>query len=352
MPEKSIDDVYESPLEQEPQFTYVNPNVLNQEAMPIASQEREVYRVLHVSKHPDTKEDLPAELIPANVIKSRQGNAVWGDSGAFKPTNRELLALMARFLADISAILAVHSDAEHYLVQTLGAAHFAFAGITPPCTQQSFLTAKAQQAVQPDAWSKLVHDLQTFLDQSQPNLSFKEIKINPDGHIVLRMTVLQAEDFVAVGNAIGSLFTENYQRYAGDPEKKTTLACVLAVVDLHGSGSEHRAMMMTHLQNLFHDFRRAMQGKSVPFDRIDWVEWTNRFFRAEDLLGQLSVTRGFVRLSTHNPLRDFTPCSPRVSPLAVVGSIAKNLPEACLSIRETMPDKKDRKFWHLSHVLD
>lgn len=352
MPKKTIVNEYQSPLEQASQFTYVNLAVLNQEAMPIAAQEREVYRVLHISKNPDTKEDLLASLIPANVIKSRQGNAVWGDSGAFKPTNRELLALMARFLADISAILAVHIDSGHYLVQTLEAAHFAFTGITPPCTRQNFLMAKAQHCTQPDAWARLVRDLQTFLDKAQPHLRFKEIKINPDGHIVLRMTVLQAEAFVAVGNVIGSLFTDNYQRYAGDPEKKTTLACVLAVVDLHGSGFEHRAMMMTHLQNLFDDFRRAMQGKSVPFDRIDWVEWTNRFFQAKDLLGQLSVTRGFVRLSTHNPLRDLTPCSPRVNPLAVVGSIAKNLPEACLSIREMLPDKKDRKFWHLLNELD
>lgn len=352
MPKIPIVDAYESPLEKAVQFAYVNTEALDQQELSADAQEQEVRRVLRVDLDPDTRQPLAADLIPANVIKSRQGNAVLGDSGVFKPTSRELLALMERFLADLSAVLSLHMDSEHYLVQALEASHFAFAGVTPPCTQQSFLTAKAHQVVHADSWSRLVQDLQVFLDQAQPSLRFKEIKLNPDGHIVLRMTVQQTEPFLALGNSIGALFSENYQRYAGDPEKKTTLACVLGVIDLHGSEPRHEAMIMTHLNNLFVNFRRAMNGKTVPFDRIDWVEWTNRFFNAKDLLGRLSVTRGFVRLSTHNPLHDLTPCPPQVYPMACARPASKNLPEVCLSIRETLPDKKDRKFWQCrdSHV--
>ena len=45
------------------------------------------------------------------------------------------------------------------------------------------------------------------------------------------------------------------------------------------------------------------------FDRIDWVEWSNRFFNARDLVGKLTVSREMVRLSTY-VLVDHTPLAP------------------------------------------
>lgn len=317
---------YISPFDDYPNvFAYAAENqlveLLTENPRPGAQQQIEVARVMNVNQDPVSHEVLPPDQIPHNVLASRRGRDVWGDSCAFKPTDRELLARIEQFLKDITTLLQLHLAPQQYLVQTLEASHFAFAGVTPPCTQKDFLSARAKQSSQDflsskakhcsqlRPWQRLVHHLQTFLYEAHPSLCFKEIKMNADGHIVLRMTVEQTIPFMALKNTVGELFSDNYQRYS-DPEKITTLACVLAVADLTSLTPEVNRIAVARINDLFTEFRRAMVRKpSVPFDKIEWVEWANRLFHATDLVGRLSLSRQITRLSTYM-LPDHTVLAP------------------------------------------
>ena len=141
-----------------------------------------------------------------------------------------------------------------------------------------------------------------------PSMKLKEIKLNPDGHVVLRMTIQEADSFLDFRNTWQRLFSENYVRYS-DPEKITTLACVLGVVDIFGLSESDRIDFVNDLNALFAQFTLSMQNKSYSFDVFEFSESSNRMLQHQDMYGKLTISRGYVRLD-EPALDDPTPVDP------------------------------------------
>lgn len=271
-----------------------------------------VTQVMNIAKDPRTGLDLHAEEIPMNVIESRVGNDVNVESFTFKPTATELFARMTVFLDAFTAVIQRYQlETDHYLIQTRQALHFAFGGVTQPGTKETFFKSKRLDANPLSAWyrgaewKKLVHYCQVFLDKVQPSMTFKEIKMNPDGHVVLRMTIEQADSFLDFRNTWQALFSENYARY-DDPEKITTLACVLGVVDKFSLSKAQQTAFDTDMTALFAEFTASMHSKAYPFNVMEISESSNRMLQQQDMYGKLTIQRGYVRLAEH-ALKDNTP---------------------------------------------
>ena len=108
--------------------------------------------------------------------------------------------------------------------------------------------------------------------KTQPRGKVKECKLNPDGHIVVRVDIEPPENLLACRNALSEAFGGTYVRYT-DPEKQKTLATVIAVVDYNRLSEEARkqlegtiATLDTHLKSL----------GSFPLPEIAWLEFENR----------------------------------------------------------------------------
>lgn len=247
-----------------------------------------VKQVLNIAKDPISGKDLPPEAIPNSAIRSRIGQDVNVESFAFKPTAGELLTQMNFFLDGFIEIIQRYQlDSNHYLTQIRSAFHFAFGSITPPGTYEEFFQQKRLDANEDvfkrlslasnkeaafnrlAGWKQLIHYSQEFMDTVHPTMKLKEIKINADGHVVLRMTIQEAEAFLRFRNDWQRLFSENYVRYS-DPEKITTLACVLAVVDLSDLTEEARIGFMQDLNLLFSQVAQAIQNKVYHFDVMEF----------------------------------------------------------------------------------
>lgn len=292
-----------------------------------AERKIQVKQVLDIAKDPITGQALPPEAVPASAIKSRIGHNVNVESFAFKPTASELLAQMNQFLDSFTGIIRRYNlDSSHYLLQMRTAFHFAFGSVTQPGTQEDFFHQKRIEvneqvfkrlilAENKDftfnriaAWKQLIHLCQAFLDKTQPSMKLKEIKLNPDGHVVLRMTIQEADSFLDFRNTWQRLFSENYVRYS-DPEKITTLACVLGVVDIFGLSESDRIDFVNDLNALFAQFTLSMQNKSYSFDVFEFSESSNRMLQHQDMYGKLTISRGYVRLD-EPALDDPTPVDP------------------------------------------
>src|SRR6202041_4180707 len=75
--------------------------------------------------------------------------------------------------------------------------------------------------------------LSQFINQDQMiSGKVKECKINPDGHIVVRMDIHPAEKLINCKEELTKIFGSTYNRYT-DPEKQRTLAAVICVVDFN-----------------------------------------------------------------------------------------------------------------------
>jgi hypothetical protein len=282
-------------------------------------RERSVKRVMNISVDPETGEKLVPAAVPHNAILSRIGHDVWVESFAFKPTSQELLAVMTIFLNEFTALIQRHQlQREYYLLQTREAFHFAFGSVTPPGIKEKYWHQKSFESYatvlkrlnldsnkegvfhRPSAWRQLVQYCQRFLDAVQPTMRFKEIKINPDGHVVLRMTIKEANAFLYFRNCWQRLFSENYVRY-DDPEKITTLACVIGVVDLSSFNPMQQTAFSTELNDLFKTFNSVMYKRSYAFDVIEISESSNRMLQKQDMYGLLSIQKGYRRLCIYQP---------------------------------------------------
>ncbi|MCR9191698.1 MAG: hypothetical protein NXI01_03470 [Gammaproteobacteria bacterium] len=275
------------------------------------AQQREVARVLDVRRDPMSGKELSVSEIPKNVIASRRGHSVYVESFVFKPTSPQLLAQMDQFLKDFIAIIQRYQiAAEHHIVQMTDALHFAFGSVTSPNTRAAFFEQKrigsddTSASYQGAAWKELIHYCQKFLDQVEPSMVFKEIKMNQDGHVVLRMTIQQAQSYLYFRNTWQRLFSDNYQRYT-DPEKVTTLASVLGVVDLFALSESQRASFIADMNGMFAAVTAAMHNRSYPCNRIEFTEASNRMLQRQDMLGKLTIQRGYVRFS-NRPIQDHT----------------------------------------------
>lgn len=279
-------------------------------------REIELKRVMNISQNPLTGDSLSPQDIPSNAILSHIGHDVSVESFAFKPTARELLTRMELFLEQFTAIVRRHqADSEYYLLQIREAFHFAFGSVTPPGVVEDYATRKRLEANEDElkrlslatdknirfnrleSWRHLVHCCQKFLDTVQPCMRFKEIKMNPDGHVVLRMTLVQADSFLDFRNTWQRLFSGNYVRY-DDPEKITTLACVIGVVDKYALEKSSQMALEQDLQALFLSFTEQMQGAVYSFDAIELSESSNRMLQSQDMYGRLTVQKGYCHLNT------------------------------------------------------
>lgn len=297
---------------------------------PASQAERtvELTRVVDVAFDPITRKKLPKHAVPYNVLQSRRGHATHVESFTFKPTSPELLAQMDFFLQSLIEIIDQHQiHADHHIVQIQDAFHFAFGSVTSPNIQEKFFEQKrleadsASASCRVDAWKELIHLCQVFLDKVQPSMVLKEIKMNDDGHVVLRMTIQQADAFLEFRNTWQRLFSANYQRYT-EAEKITTLASVLGVVDLFSLPRSQRAVVISDLNALFATVTNAMRGKAYPFPSMEFSEASNRMLQKQDMLGLLTIRSGYVHRS-ERPIVDKTPAVPT----AVNAYLRKNLSE-------------------------
>ncbi len=295
----------------------------------------EVARVMDVAFHPVTRKKLPKHELPYNVLKSRRGHATYVESFTFKPTAPELLVQMDFFVQNLIRMIERHQiTIEHSIVQIRDALHFAFGSVTPPNIQEKFFAQKRMESDRTsassrvDAWKELIHLCQVFLDRVQPSMVFKEIKMNDDGHVVLRMTIQQADEFLEFRNTWQRLFSGSYQRYT-EAEKITTLASVLGVVDLFSLPKSQRSAFIAELNGLFKTVTENMtymdeygnrKGKSYSFPMMEFSEASNRMLQKQDMLGLLMIRKGYVHRSDRL-IVDKT----RVNPEAVSAYLQKNL---------------------------
>lgn len=267
------------------------------------AREQEAYRVNNIAKNPKTQEPLLTQDIPGNAIRSRQGSDVFGDVAVFLPTDLTLQEKLGAYLQEIKAICEEHLMPQDFIIQLKEALHFAFYYVIPPSIKEDFLCKKSDQ--KENSWEASATIVQEFLDGEQPSMRFKEITFNNDGHLVFRATIQQSASFMELRNRLNEIFPEKHERYT-DPEKITTLASVLAVINLKSVTKEAEASLgkkdkinrvdrSAEFRNALNVFlekvTREMSGKSFTFNRIDWLEWSNRMLQEEGILGRLSMFR-------------------------------------------------------------
>ncbi|PJD91368.1 MAG: hypothetical protein CK424_07025 [Legionella sp.] len=286
----------------------------------------EVARIVDVAFDPVTRKKTPQQALPHNVLKSRKGHAAYVEAFTFKPTAPEFLAQMDFFLKTLISLMGrCGITTEHYIIQQRDALHFSFESVTTPNIQEKFFAQKQLEADRRSAssrvneWKELIHLCQVFLDTVQPGMVFKEIKMNDDGHVVLRMTIQQADAYLTFRNRWQRLFSDNYQRYT-EQDKITTLACVLGVVDVFSLSKPQRIAAIKELNDLFKSITNNMTGTSCSFSQIELSHASNRMLQKQDLLGLLTVRKGYVHLSERFIL-DKTP----VNPATLHAYIKKNM---------------------------
>jgi hypothetical protein len=148
--------------------------------------------------------------------------------------------------------------------------HMSFAAIVPPCPIPIYTVKKTQQT--PDQLERADQVLKAFINQPLSG-KVKECKLNPDGHMVIRVAIQPAELLLACKAEISTIFGGSYNRY-DDPEKQTTLAIVLGVVDYTKFNSaETKAKLEQRLDCLAQEL---MKLDSIPLLDIEWIEYSKR----------------------------------------------------------------------------
>jgi len=188
--------------------------------------------------------------------------------------------------------------------------HLSFSGSVKPCTIEEYLETKIAQRFIPeqitvyddktDTFEKFqpiipshLTERRNFTDgmikrptdslqkvfsilrkyaETQPQGKIKECKLNPDGHIVVRVSITPADKLLQCKTEISAAFGESYVRYT-DPEKQTTLATVIAVVDINRLSESARERLRFAIYQLDCDLKAK---GSFPLSEITWVEFENR----------------------------------------------------------------------------
>ncbi|HCU05089.1 MAG TPA: hypothetical protein DIC51_02060 [Coxiellaceae bacterium] len=112
--------------------------------------------------------------------------------------------------------------------------------------------------------------LQQYIE-TKPQATISECKLNPDGHIVIRVRIEPKEKLLGLKAELGTLLSGTYKRY-DDPEKETTLAAVIFVVNCQalseGTGAKIRTVVKT--------LDEQLRGRTFDLEHLFWVDYACR----------------------------------------------------------------------------
>lgn len=239
---------------------------------------------------------------PAVALASRRGRfSVWGDAFVFKITDETLNSIFKLTLEQLTALLEEAFQVterdwgtlskedrrryKHYKVQKLEAVHFSFYSTTPPSTGRQYFDQKITQMDQ--QWYDTEQCIQEYLN-TNPSMVLKEIKMNEDGHIVIRMTIQDQETYLKMRKELDVFFNKPEQRYS-EPEKILTLASVIGVCDISSLDESKRKYFFDRLSVLFETLTQKLSNKPFLFSEIRILEWTNRMLREKGVIGEISI---------------------------------------------------------------
>jgi hypothetical protein len=165
--------------------------------------------------------------------------------------------------------------------------HMSFSGLVPPSAKAIYDAIKLSQTI--EQHQRADHVLSAFI-QNPLSGKVKECKLNPDGHMVVRIQIQNADLLLACKEEIAQIFGGSYNRY-DDPEKQTTLAAVIGVVDYTKFTSpQTKSLLEQRLQSLAQEL---IALGDIPLSSIEWIEYDKRTISPNS---QLSV-RTYTRMS-------------------------------------------------------
>ncbi|MBU0455511.1 MAG: hypothetical protein KKA99_01855 [Gammaproteobacteria bacterium] len=167
--------------------------------------------------------------------------------------------------------------------------HLSFSGSVPPCSIKEYLDKKLLQRRCPlsnepplkqlNKFEKIKKIIQDYAN-SCPRGVVKECKFNPDGHIVVRITIKNVDGFLLCKERLFNEFGNAYVRH-DDPEKQTTLAAVIAVVDIDRLSSD---ALKEEIRKTVTNLDSNLKGMELPLENIVWREFDKRTISPESIL--------------------------------------------------------------------
>ncbi|MES2217127.1 MAG: hypothetical protein V4501_01815 [Pseudomonadota bacterium] len=166
--------------------------------------------------------------------------------------------------------------------------HLSFLSTIPPSTLADFAEQKASHTN--EQIQQTNEELTNLINQPDEMRGIvKECKLNPDGHIVVRVEILTANGMLSCKEKISKIFGATYNRYH-DPEKQKTLATVIAVVD-HEKLSNYAK---EHLTTILNQLTTALKEIGpIPLQAIEWIEYNKRTISPHS---HLAEPRKFIRV--------------------------------------------------------
>ncbi|MFA6409553.1 MAG: hypothetical protein WCW01_05205 [Gammaproteobacteria bacterium] len=154
--------------------------------------------------------------------------------------------------------------------------HLTFSGSIPPCALKDYMRIQQQRLITSPNWSASIEKILQSYINTNPTGTVKECKLNPDGHVVVRITISNSAELLKCKDALSAAFGINntpgaYIRHT-DPEKQTTLAAVIAVIDLNKLSIQAQEALQKSVLQL--DIKLKLFSK-ISLKTIAWGEYAN-----------------------------------------------------------------------------
>lgn len=152
--------------------------------------------------------------------------------------------------------------------------HLAFLSSCPPCSEREYTKIAAANKTQTSALEGKTPEqvasevLQRYID-THPWGTIKECKLNPDGHVVVRVSVTPASNLLKCKEELQHAFGKVYVRHP-DPEKETTLAAVIFVANYNYPKLSQ--MARDQINATIKVLQEKLQGKVIPLEELFWVK--------------------------------------------------------------------------------
>lgn len=246
--------------------------------------------------------DVPTD--PVKTLNSRRGQAIEirGDAIVFSveedTTDPEFVRIVREaqqamyeiFERDLNLIGKTWTDKEsrhqdkHFKKQEK--IHFAFGSTISPSDLKEYLEKKSLHT--PEKIARASKLLSQFINQDEMiSAKVKECKINPDGHVVIRMDIHPAEKLIHCKEELSAVFGSTYNRYA-DPEKQKTLAAVICVVDFNKLSPSARASLELVVRKLEEKLKSM---PVIPLKSIEWIDYRKRTLSTKSRLNVRTFPR-------------------------------------------------------------
>lgn len=174
--------------------------------------------------------------------------------------------------------------------------HLAFAGSVPPSAASVYDEFIKQR--HPAIPERVTILLREILSANFTGV-VKEVKLNSDGHIVVRVTINPQDQFLEFRNRlIFDILGTSGLRYT-DPEKATTLASVIFLVDFHKLTLSAKSIIQQRLFKLETDLKA--QG-NISFTTIEWVEYRKRTLSENSRITTRIITNSDIKIFVSDEL--------------------------------------------------